>query len=78
MYKSEFSFIGQNYDQLEECKINTNIMPYSSSLALWTQVKSKEGEHLFLASTNLLQDGIDKDHMHLFLASTNLFASTNL
>jgi len=39
-------------------------MPYSSSLALWTQVKSKEGEHMFLASTNFLQDGIDKDHVH--------------
>ena len=57
-------FIGQNYDQLEECKINTNIIPYSSSFALWTQVKSKEGEHMFIVSTNLLQDSIDKDLVH--------------
>ena len=54
----------QNYDQLEDYTINNVVMPYSSSLALRTQVKSKEREHMFLASTNLLQDDIDKDRVH--------------
>jgi hypothetical protein len=48
------SFVVQNYDQLEDCKINIVVMLYSSSLALWTLVKSHEGQHMFLASTNLL------------------------
>ena len=36
-------------------------MPYSSSFAFQTQVESKEREHIFLVSTNLLQDSIGKD-----------------
>ena len=39
-------------------------MPYSSSFAFRTQVESKEREHMFLASTNLLQDSIDKDRVY--------------
>jgi hypothetical protein len=39
-------------------------MPYSTSFALQSQVESKEGEHMFLVSTNLLQDNIDKDRVH--------------
>jgi hypothetical protein len=58
------SFVVQNYDQLEDCKINIVVMLYSSSLALRTLVKSHEGQHMFLASTNLLQDGINKDCVH--------------
>jgi hypothetical protein len=39
-------------------------MPYYSSFALQTQVKSKEHEYMFLVNTNLLQDSIDKDRVH--------------
>ena len=48
-------------DQLEDSKINTVVMPYSSSFAFRKQVESKEREHMFLVSTNLLQDIIGKD-----------------
>jgi hypothetical protein len=58
------SFVVQNNDQLEDYKINNVVMPYSSRFALQSQVESKEGEHMFLVSTNLLQDSIDKDHVH--------------
>jgi hypothetical protein len=39
-------------------------MPYSSRFALQSQVESKEGEHMFLVTTNLLQDSIDNDRVH--------------
>ena len=39
-------------------------MPYSSSFAFQTQVESKEREHIFLVSSNLLQDSIGKDHVY--------------
>ena len=39
-------------------------MPTSSSFALQKQVEPKEGEHMFLVSTNLLQTGIDKNSVH--------------
>ena len=39
-------------------------IPYSSSFDLRTQVESKDGEHMFLVSINLLQDSIDKDPVH--------------
>jgi hypothetical protein len=58
------SFVVQNNDHLEDYKINNVVMPYSSRFALQFQVESKEGEHLFLVSTNLLQDSIDKDHVY--------------
>ena len=51
-------------DQLEDSKINTIVMPYSSSFAFRTQVESKEKEHIFLVSTNCLQDSIDKDRVY--------------
>jgi ABC-type molybdate transport system substrate-binding protein len=54
----------QNYDQLEDYKINDVVVPYSSSFALRSQVESKEREHMFLVSPNLLQDSIDKDSEH--------------
>ena len=47
-------FVVQSNDQLEDSKINTVVMPYPSSFAFRTQVKSKEREHMFLVSTNLL------------------------
>ena len=55
-----FSFVEQHRDQLGDYEIN---MPTSSSFALQKQLKSKEGEHMFLVSTILLQDGIDKDRV---------------
>jgi hypothetical protein len=58
------SFVVQDCDQLEDYKVNNDVMPYSSSFSLRSQVESKEGEHMFLVSTNLLQDSIDKDHVH--------------
>jgi hypothetical protein len=58
------SFVVQNNDQLEDYKINNVVMPYSSRFALQSQVESKEGEHMFLVSTNLLQDSIDKDRVY--------------
>ena len=54
----------QSNDQLEDSKINTVVMPYSSSFAFRTQVESKEREHIFLVSTNLLQDSIGKDRVY--------------
>ena len=54
----------QSNDQLEDSKINTIVKPYSSSFAFRTQVKSKEREHMFLVSTNLLQDSIGKDRVY--------------
>ena len=54
----------QSNDQLEDSKINIVVMPYSSSFAFRTQVESKEREHMFLVSTNLLQTSIDKDRVH--------------
>jgi hypothetical protein len=45
-------------------QINNVVMPYSSRFALQSQVKSKEGEHMFLVSTNLMQDSIDIDRVH--------------
>ena len=54
----------QSNDQLEDSKINTVVMPYSSSFAFRTQVEFKEREHMFLVSTNLLQDSIGKDRMY--------------
>jgi hypothetical protein len=58
------SFVVQNNDHLEDYKVNNGVMPYSSRFALQSQVESKEGEHMFLVSTNLLQDSIDKDHVY--------------
>ena len=57
-------FVVQSNDQLEDNKINTVVMPYSSSFAFRTQVESKEREHMFLVSTNLLQDSIGKDRVY--------------
>jgi hypothetical protein len=57
-------FVLKNNDQLEDYKINNVVMPYSSSFALQYQVESKEGEHMFLVSINLLQDSIDKDRVY--------------
>ena len=57
-------FVVQSNDQLEDSKINTVVMPYSSSFAFRTQVESKEREHMFLVSTNLLQDSIGKDRVY--------------
>ena len=54
----------QSNNQLEDSKINTFVMPYSSSFAFQTQVESKEREHIFLVSTNLLQDSIGKDRVY--------------
>ena len=51
-------------DQLEDSKINIVVMPYSSSFAFRTQVESKEREHMFLVSTNLLQDSTGKDRVY--------------
>ena len=59
-----YPFVMQNYDQLEDYKVNNVVKSYSSSFALPTQVKSKEEEHMFLVRTNLLPDSIDKDPMH--------------
>ena len=39
-------------------------MPYFSSFSFRTQVESKEREHMFLVSTNLLQDSIGKDRVY--------------
>ena len=61
---SNSPFVVQSNDQLEDSKINTVVMPYSSSFAFRTQVKSKEREHMFLVSTNLLQDSIGKDRVY--------------
>jgi len=47
-------FVVQNCDQVEDYKINNIVMPYLSSVALQSQVESKEGENMFLVSTNLL------------------------
>ena len=57
-------FVVQSNDQLVDSKINTAIMPYSSSFAFRTQVESKEREHIFLVSTNLLQDSIGKHRVY--------------
>ena len=57
-------FVVQSNDQLEDSKINIVVMPYSSSFAFRTQVESKEREHMFLVSTNLLQDSIGKDRVY--------------
>ena len=57
-------FVVQSNDQLEDSKINIVVMPYSSSFAFRTQVESKEREHIFLVSINLLQDSIGKDHVY--------------
>ena len=46
-----FPSVEQHHDQLGDYKIN---MPTSSSFALQKQVEPKEGEHMFLVSTNLL------------------------
>ena len=54
----------QSNDQLEDSKINTVVMPYSSSFSFRTQVEYKEREHMFFVSTNLLQDSIDKDRVY--------------
>ena len=40
------------------------LIPYSSSFVFRTQVESKEREHMFLVSTNLLQDSIGKDRVY--------------
>ena len=61
---SNSPFVVQSNDQLEDNKINTVVMPYSSSFAFRTQVESKEMEHIFLVSTNLLQDSIGKHHVY--------------
>ena len=58
------SFVVQSNDQLEDSKTNTVVMPYFSSFAFRTQVESKEREHMFLVSTNLLQDSISKDRVY--------------
>ena len=57
-------FVVQSNDQLEDSKINTIVKPYSSSFAFRTQVEFKEREHMFLVSTNLLQDSIGKDRVY--------------
>jgi len=51
----------QNCDQVDNYKINNIVMAYSSSVALQSQVESKERENMFLISTNVLQDSIDND-----------------
>ena len=61
---SNSRFVVQSNDQLEDTKINTVVTPHSSSFAFQTQVESKEREHMFLVSTNLLQDSIGKDRMY--------------
>jgi hypothetical protein len=58
------SFVVHDNDQLEDYKINNVVMPYSSRFALQSQVESKEGEHMFLVSINLLQDSINKDSVY--------------
>ena len=63
MYNPNSPFVVQSNDQLEDSKINTVVMPYSSSFAFRTQVEFKEREHMFLVSTNPLQDSIGKDCM---------------
>ena len=57
-------FVVQSNDQLEDSKINIVVMPYSYSFVFRTQVESKEREHMFLVSTNLLQDSIGKDRVY--------------
>ena len=57
-------FVVQNYHQLERCNNNNIVMPCSCSSVLNKRVESKEGEHMFLVSTNLLQTSIDKDRVH--------------
>ena len=57
-------FVVQSNNQLEDSKINTVVMPYSSSFVFRTQVESKEREHMFLVSTNFLQDSIGKDRVY--------------
>jgi len=57
-------FIAHNCDPIEDCTSNNLVMPCSSNFYATTQVKFKEGEHMFLVSTNLLQDSTDKDGVH--------------
>ena len=54
-------FVVQHCDHIEDCNINNLVLPGASNFSLMSQVQSKEGEHMFLVSTNLLQDSIDKD-----------------
>ena len=53
----------QHFDQLVGYNDNNIAMPCSSSSVLNNHVDSKEGEHMSLVSTNLLQDSIEKDHV---------------
>jgi hypothetical protein len=53
-------FVIQNYHQLEDCNNNNIVMPCSSSFVLNKTIESEEGEHMFLASVNLLQADVDK------------------
>ena len=56
-------FVVQHCDHIEDCNINNLVLPGASNFSSKTQVQSKEGEHMFLVSTILLQDGIDKDRV---------------
>ena len=57
-------FVVQHCDHIEDCNINNLVLPGASNFSLKSQVQSKEGEHMFLVSTNLLQDSTDKDGVH--------------
>ena len=57
-------FVAHNCDPIEDCTSNNLVMPCSSNFYATTQVKFKEGEHMFLVITNLLQDSTDKDGVH--------------
>ena len=57
-------FVAHNCDPIEDCTSNNLAMQCSSNFSLTTQVKFKEWEHMFLVSTNLLQDSIEKDGVH--------------
>ena len=59
-----YPFVVQSNNQLEDSKTNTIVIPYSSSFVFRTQVESKEREHMFFVSTNLLQDSIGKDRVY--------------
>ena len=56
---AENRLVIHNANEVDELKLlsslNTVVMPYSTSFAFRTQVESKEREHMFLVSTNLLQ-----------------------
>jgi hypothetical protein len=51
-------FVVQHCDHIEDYNINNFFLSGASNFSLKSQVQSKEGEHMFLVSTNLLQDSI--------------------